>query len=399
MLTNNSQLLVVSYKKRKIKMKINKGRLLLLLSLISVNSYADQYVIITPSNGVKGYEIDGMDLVLDRTSFNANDSITATWNVLGRPSSISLSGYGPLSTNSGSVTYKPGVVNEITLTAMANDVSKIKSIPVTVQVYSVGSIAFTASKTTFFVSDTITVNWSIDGQPEKLNISGYGDVTPTSAGSITFAPGNVSSITLTATANGVSKTSIIPVAVSVPPLAGTLDSGYNCKSILAAKPASANGDYTITGSGSSVVAYCDMSGGGWMLLSDFGSNIPHPHALKGVGINDSNGLVANGYTYLLTNINGTSYHVDPNYMQFYNSGSAIGWIETTLPNYASEVKTQVSSQWYSNGLTETVTINGTVIGRINPYQVETDIKATYAANSKLRIVENGIYWVNAIWVK
>jgi len=104
------------------------GLVLCLSSVLSFESIADQFVMVSSSDGVKGYEIDNVLFSLDKTSFYSTDIVTATWNLTGRAESMSISGYGTVNTASGSISFVPGNVKNITFTATANGKTTTKVI-------------------------------------------------------------------------------------------------------------------------------------------------------------------------------------------------------------------------------------------------------------------------------
>ena len=56
--------------------------------------------------------------------------------------------------------------------------------------YSVEGVGIYINKAIISLGDTITATWTVAGRPEKVIISGYGEVAG-STGSVTFAPSNV----------------------------------------------------------------------------------------------------------------------------------------------------------------------------------------------------------------
>lgn len=67
---------------------------------------------------------------LDKTNFDANESVTATWSTVGTPSVVTITGYGSVPF-SGSKTAVIGNDELVTLTATYNGVSVKRTIPVT----------------------------------------------------------------------------------------------------------------------------------------------------------------------------------------------------------------------------------------------------------------------------
>ena len=112
--------------------KYNKLSAVLLLLSISPFSNADQYVLQQDATGVVAHSIENVVFTLSKTSFSPTESITATWKITGTPDSIFISGYGKVNDKEGAITFIPGNVSQITISATVNGISKNKTIPVSV---------------------------------------------------------------------------------------------------------------------------------------------------------------------------------------------------------------------------------------------------------------------------
>ena len=92
-------------------------KLILLLMVVCSNTVcANEYILQTLAPGVSEGKIGDITFLASKTEFNATDNITLTWNVGGSASEVSISGVGVVS-KEGTLTYKPGVVDSIVLTA------------------------------------------------------------------------------------------------------------------------------------------------------------------------------------------------------------------------------------------------------------------------------------------
>jgi hypothetical protein len=181
-----------------------------LVFLSSMVIASDQYEIRLKVDGIVVHYVGNMSFSANKTSLEADELISITWNVEGNPDEVSISGLGVVA-KSGTASFVPGNVSSIVLTATANGVSKTKTIPITVQMYSVGEIAFTIDKTGFKSTDEVEVTWSVAGNPVSVNITGLGQVAK--SGQAKLTPGLVSNIVLTANDGKTTKTSSIPVNV------------------------------------------------------------------------------------------------------------------------------------------------------------------------------------------
>jgi len=68
----------------------------------------------------------------DKTNLSFADTIAVTWSIPISYKSASISGYGTISGNSGTVTFKPGNVSSIVLTVDTGNETVNKSIPITI---------------------------------------------------------------------------------------------------------------------------------------------------------------------------------------------------------------------------------------------------------------------------
>ncbi|WP_425263203.1 fibrinogen-like YCDxxxxGGGW domain-containing protein [Vibrio owensii] len=175
-----------------------------------------------------------------------------------------------------------------------------------------------------------------------------------------------------------------------------------CSDIKARNPGSANGVYTVdldgAGPSPSRSAYCDMSGGGWTLYDSFGSYLymtkNSQPAYNKSGINSTGALSSAGYSYYLNAINNRSYTVSPYFMHFFYGSSPYGWIKKTMPTWTKKVKVVVSNQWY--GGTDWVSYGGST-RTISPRQGPVTLTFN-GGGGRLLMKENGILWVDSVWV-
>jgi len=194
--------------------KIKKVHLVIMgaIGLTSLACLADQFVLNIPEEGVMGYSVEGVSISINKAIISLGDAITATWSVIGRPEKVSISGYGDVSGSSGSVTFTPGNVQTISVTATANGVSMTKSTPITLLAMDLNNVTMTLDKTSFYQDDSVTITWDASALSlDSVVLTGVGTVS--SKGSITIKPGMVSDISLQITKDGITKTKSIPVSV------------------------------------------------------------------------------------------------------------------------------------------------------------------------------------------
>lgn len=174
----------------------------------------------------------------------------------------------------------------------------------------------------------------------------------------------------------------------------------SCKEILERDSGSSDGIYTINKGSGETDVYCDMLGGGWTLLDNFVNdesvNDKYGAAYGSSKIYNIDLLNQAGYTTYLNRSNMDVYRTEPDFLQVYYAGSPIGYMERTLPDIGSEVKVKLAN-WYSGSTF--VEINGNNVLNI----LENEGMKTYVGNFNngdvLKISENGIIWIDSIWIK
>lgn len=175
-----------------------------------------------------------------------------------------------------------------------------------------------------------------------------------------------------------------------------------CSDIKARNSGAGNGVYTVDldGAGPSAPrsAYCDMSGGGWTLFDSFGSYLYKTRnsqpAYNKRGINSTSALSSAGYSYYLNVINTSSYTRSSYFMQFFYGSSPQGWIKRTIPSWAKKVRVVASNQWY--GGTDWIAYRGTT-KTVSPYKKPANYDFS-GGGGTLLMKENGILWVDSVWV-
>jgi len=141
----------------------------------------------------------------------------------------------------------------------------------------------------------------------------------------------------------------------------------------------------------------------WRLMHQFASNTgapPYPNevSLNGAheAINTHAKLDAAGITHSLSHYNYSGYTRPANYLQAFRSGSPQGYIEVTMPVGFTEMKVEWGN-WYSGHVF--LKVNGTTIKTLSPNQKADVEEFACSSGSKVRIQEDGILFVKAIWVR
>lgn len=174
----------------------------------------------------------------------------------------------------------------------------------------------------------------------------------------------------------------------------------SCKEILESNSGSLDGVYTINKGSEETDVYCDMSGGGWTLLDNFVNdetvNDKYGAAYGSSKIYNIDLLNQAGYTTYLNRFNMDAYYKESDYLQIYYSSSPVGYMERTLPDVGSEVKVRVAN-WY-DGFTSVYINNNRVLYISENEGVKTYI-GSFNGDDVLKIEENGIIWIDSIWIK
>lgn len=186
---------------------------------------------------------------------------------------------------------------------------------------------------------------------------------------------------------------------------GTRKAREMCINILNRGNSIGNGIYSVDVDGSGAIpprnAYCDMTGGGWTLYDTFGSKLVltgqnNPVAYNANNINSGASLTSGGYTFHAGSLNSSTYHVSPYYLQFFESGSPVGWIQKTMPNWIQSVRVDASNEWYDGN--DNIFYNS-VQKNISAYRTHDSYIYNAGGSKILKLEEDGILWVDSIWVK
>lgn len=174
-----------------------------------------------------------------------------------------------------------------------------------------------------------------------------------------------------------------------------------CVDILERNPGSGNGTYSVDPDGVGPIsarnAYCAMTTGGWTLLDNFGNFNYDIPAYNAPLINSMSAVSSAGYTHNLTHYNYSDYIVNKFYSQLIRSGSATGYIQKAMPEWATGVRVDIAN-WYGgfndvdlDGYTKTISTM--------TYPNQTTV--TFRGTGMLTISErpSGIMWIDAIYVK
>ena len=242
---------------------MNKKYLAFLVATFAAFSHADQYILNVPANGVAGYSIEGITFSANKSTITLGDAITVSWSITGNPASLSISGYGPVTGKTGSVTFVPEQVSSIVLTAVANSATQTKTIPLTVNQYSIGTLTFTADKTQITPGEPLVLTWSTTGQPKTVVIEGIGTVANT--GSQTIYPTTSGNINMTVSDGTTIQTKSVPL---------TVVSNSSCNNLHISNPSLTSGIYSLKVNGNTFSAYCyiDATGGWTMIGAQYESN-------------------------------------------------------------------------------------------------------------------------------
>ena len=142
---------------------------------------------------------------------------------------------------------------------------------------------------------------------------------------------------------------------------------------------------------------------GWSLLHQFASQdgvpaYPDMKTIEGKteNIHTKQGLDEAGISYYLTSVNDSSYHIEKHYMKAYYSSHPEGYIEIPLPDGYSNVKVEWGN-WY--GDIADLYVGGEKVQHLEARHGAATYEGPYEPGDTLKMVEHGIFWVKAIWVK
>lgn len=182
-----------------------------------------------------------------------------------------------------------------------------------------------------------------------------------------------------------------------------------CINILNRGLSTGNGVYNVDPDGdgstySPVSAYCDMDNGGWTLYDSFGTKLlqtgqANPNSYNGKSINTRSAISSAGYNFYSGTLNsngGYDYYFDDYHIQWYQSGSPVGYLEKTMPVWAEAIKVRSSNQWY--GGTQRI-IYGSDTRTVAGNTPEKSYIFNDTGGKLLRMEENGIFWTESVWVK
>jgi len=144
---------------------------------------------------------------------------------------------------------------------------------------------------------------------------------------------------------------------------------------------------------------------GWSLLHQFASHdgklaYPSTETIEGKieGINSADKLDAAGISYNLNSINDGRYHIEENYMKAYYSGGPKGYIEVPLPDNYDTVMVEYGN-WYGQNYYTYLYVGGTEVQRLGGNHGHETYVGPYKPGDTIKLVEDGIFWIKAIWVK
>jgi hypothetical protein len=142
---------------------------------------------------------------------------------------------------------------------------------------------------------------------------------------------------------------------------------------------------------------------GWSLFHQFASSnnsveYPGLKSLNNVveNINSPADLDAAGISHSIPTINTSNYMLVENYMQAYYSSSPQGYIEMDLPDGYREVMVEYGN-WYTGRVY--LYIGGAQKEVLGSQHGPAIYKGSYSRGDKLRIQEDGIFWIKSIWVR
>lgn len=196
-------------------------------------------------------------------------------------------------------------------------------------------------------------------------------------------------------------------------LPGTLGIGNTCAEILNKGKSGGDGDYTVLITGTKKAVYCDMTtrSGGWMLLNDYGSDVPFKNALGKVGINthkDTTGTFS--LSSMLMNFNGVPQQETPVAGTIWNRGDSVsfnnpkGMATATIrnPGYGTAIRIDAPRVGATNiweiKITNPIRSFDSVDGSFGGTQIITYWNLT--PSTVINIYEtNGVIQLDKVWIR
>lgn len=162
----------------------------------------------------------------------------------------------------------------------------------------------------------------------------------------------------------------------------------------------------ITDSGDVIVNQYIEEDYDWKLWANFGSYALDPYSWHesncgyiinptGIFLRNTATLDADGWTRYLTTIDTSQYTRYRGYMQFFYSGTPIGYIQKSLPFGYSRLRVRWGN-WYSG--TSYLDLNGVNKQTIGSGGGGRDYEVAISGGELLRFRESGITWPGEIWV-
>jgi len=145
---------------------------------------------------------------------------------------------------------------------------------------------------------------------------------------------------------------------------------------------------------------------GWSLVHQFASKdgktaYPTIKTINGKleSINSAEKLKAAGISYYLSTINTSNSHLEEHYMQAFYNNTPHGYIEFPLPDGYNTVMVEYGNWYTLMGTYVHLYIGGKEVQTLGPAHGAATYVGPYKSGDTLKITEDGIFYVKAIWVK